>query len=373
MVDFPQELVDAIIDHLIEDRLALLACLSVSSFFRCRAQFHLFPTIRLTEKRDFDEFNLLCAKSPSIPDLVKTLHVTLPESTISLPRLLQVHTLHFNGSSRVVPGDMKTFSRIFSWVPSTLTSLSIQDITFSSTETFRSLIGGLPLLKSLSLITAFATRTRSEKSRLLGSSCNDMGPPIEVLSVTSINADGVCAFFHGYPRLGPFALHSLRELRFFSFVLEQAADIQHLLNESRDTLRELHLAPTCFYPSSRWSDKQILDVSHVPTITLQTLGNWLYASWALDWLVTCLEKGSYPLRVEQIIITVDNLFPASSWTRMDEVLCGDPNFCAIQVTIALGGHIGQDTLADKSIVSAMSGLYSERRVRVKYMADDDAQ
>lgn len=244
MVDFPQELVDAIIDHLIEDRLALLACLSVSSLFRCRAQFHLFPTIHLTEKRDFEEFNLLCAKSPSIPDLVKTLHVTLPESTISLPRLLQVHTLHFNGSLRVVPGDLESFSRIFSWVPSTLTSLSIQDITFSSTETFRSLISALPFLKSLSLITAFATITRSD-SRLLGSSCNDKGPPIEALSVTSINSDGVCAFFHGYPHLGPFALYGLRELRFFSFVLEQASDIQRLLNASRDSLRELHLAPAC--------------------------------------------------------------------------------------------------------------------------------
>ncbi|KAK0237185.1 hypothetical protein EDD85DRAFT_836478 [Armillaria nabsnona] len=245
MVDFPQELVDAIIDHLIEDRLALLACLSVSSLFRYRAQFHLFPTIHLTEKRDFEEFSLLCTKSPSIPDFVKILHVTLPESTISLPRLLQVHTLHFNGSLRVVPGDLESFSRIFSWVPNTLTSLSIQDITFSSTETFRSLIGALPFLKSLSLTTTFATRTRSENSLLLGSSCYDKGPPIEVISITSINSDGVCAFFHGYPRLGPFALHGLRELRFFSFVLEQAADIQRLLNASRDSLRELYLAPAC--------------------------------------------------------------------------------------------------------------------------------
>ncbi len=244
MVDFPQELVDAIIDHLIEDRLALLACLSVSSLFRCRAQFHLFPTIHLTEKRDFEEFNLLCAKSPSIPDFVKILHVTLPEFTISLPRLLRVHTLHFNGSLRVVPGDLEAFKRIFSWVPSTLTSLWIRDITFSSTETFRSLIEALPLLKSLSIITTFVTRTRSENSRLLGSYCNDKGPPIEVLSITSINSDGICAFFHGYPRLGPFALHGLRELR-FSFVLEQASDIQRLLNASRDSLRELHLAPAC--------------------------------------------------------------------------------------------------------------------------------
>ncbi|KAK0216258.1 hypothetical protein IW262DRAFT_1299494 [Armillaria fumosa] len=252
MIDFPQELVDAIIDHLIEDRLTLLTCLSVSSSFRSRAQFHLFPAIRLTEKRDFDEFNLLCATSPLIPDLVKTLHVTLPESTICLPRLLRVHKLHFNGSLRVVPEDLKSFSRIFSWVPSTITSLSIQDITFSSTESFRSLIGALPLLKSLSLkslsiISVFATRTRSENFRLLESSGSDRGPPIEILSITSINSDGICAFFHGYPHLGPFALQGLRELRFFSFVLEQAADIQHVLNASRDTLCELYLAPTCFY------------------------------------------------------------------------------------------------------------------------------
>ncbi|KAK0477088.1 hypothetical protein IW261DRAFT_305860 [Armillaria novae-zelandiae] len=249
MVDFPQELVDAIIDHLIEDRLALLTCLSVSNLFRCRAQFHLFPTIHLTEKSDFDEFNLLCAISPSIPDLVKTLHITLPETTISLPRLLQVHTLHFNGSLRVVPKDLESFSRIFSWVPRTLTSLSIQDITFSSTETFRSLIGALPLLKSLSIVSASTTRTRSENSRLLGSSCDNKGPPIEILSITSINSDGICELFHGYPCVGPFALHGLHVLRFFSFVLEQAADIQHLLNTSRDTLRELQLAPTCFCES----------------------------------------------------------------------------------------------------------------------------
>ncbi|KAK0189465.1 hypothetical protein F5146DRAFT_1051143 [Armillaria mellea] len=369
MLDFPQELVDAIIDHLIEDRLALLACLSVSTLFRCRAQFHLFPTIHLREKRDVDEFNLLCAKSPSIPDLVKTLHVTLPESTISLPRLMQVHTLHFNGSSRIAPGVLESFRRIFSWVPNTLTSLSLQDITFSSTETFRCLIGALPLLRCLSLVTVFGTRARSENSRLLASSGNDKGPPIEILSITSITSDGVSAFFHGQPHLGPFALHGLRELRFFSFVLEQAADIQHLLNASRDTLRELHLTPTCFYPSSRWSDKQILDVSHVPTITLQTRGNWLSASWGVDWLVTCLEKGPYPLKVEQINIVIDNLFPASSWTRTDEVLCGDSKFGAIQVTIGLGGHIGRDTLADKSIVSAMPGLYSDGRLRVDYIAD----
>ncbi|PBK69427.1 hypothetical protein ARMSODRAFT_1004177 [Armillaria solidipes] len=372
MVDFPQELVDAIIDHLIEDRLALLACLSVSSFFRCRAQFHLFPTIRLTEKRDFEEFNLLCAKSPSIPDLIKTLHVTLPESTISLPRLSQVHTLHFNGSLRVVPGDLERFRRIFSWVPSTLTSLSVQDITFSSTATFRSLIGGLPLLKSLSLLAVYAAGTGSDNSRPLGSSCDDKGPSIEVLSITSINSDGVCAFFHGHPSLEPFALHGLSELRFFGFALEQVAEIRYLLDASRDSLRKLHLAPS-FYPSSRWSDKQILDVSCVPIITLRLRGDWLYASWALDWLVTCLEKGSYPLRVEQIIITVDKLFLASSWTRMDEALCGDPNFSAIQVLVALGGRIDRDALADKGIVSAMPGLYSEERVRVKYMADDDVQ
>ncbi|KAK0189475.1 hypothetical protein F5146DRAFT_1051177 [Armillaria mellea] len=249
MIHFSQELVDAIIDHLVEDRLALLACLSVSTSFRCRAQFHLFPTIHLTDKRDFDDFNLLCATSPSIPDLVKTLHVTLPESTIILPRLMQVHTLHFNGSSRIAPGDLESFGTIFSWVPSTLTSLSLQDITFSSTETFRSLIGVLPLLKSLSLITTFGTRTRSENSRLLAFSGNDKGPPIEILSITSITSDGVSAFFHGHPHLGPFALHGLRELRFFSFALEQAADIQHLLNASRDTLRELHLTPTCFCES----------------------------------------------------------------------------------------------------------------------------
>lgn len=369
MIDFPQELVDAIIDHLIEDRLALLTCLFVSTSFRCRAQFHLFPTIHLTEKRDFDEFSLLCATSPSIPDLVKTLHVTLPESIISLPSLLRVHELHFNGSLRVIPGDLKSFSTIFAWVPSTLTSLLISDVTFSSTESFRSLIGALPLLKSLSIISVFATRTRSEDARLLGSSGNDMGPPIEILSITSINADGICSFFHGYPHLGPFALQGLRELRFLSFVLEQAADIQHLLDVSRDTLRELHLGPTCFYPSSRWSDKQILDVSHVPIITLRTRGNWLYASWGLDWLVTCLEKGSHPLRVEKIIIVIDNLFPVSSWTKTDEVLCGDPKFHAIEVTIALGGHIDRDTLADKSIISAMPGLHSNGRVRVDYMED----
>ncbi|KAK0189468.1 hypothetical protein F5146DRAFT_627727 [Armillaria mellea] len=269
MIDFPQELVDTTIDHLVEDRFALLACLSVSRLFRCRALFHLFPTIHLTEKRDFDDFNLLCSTSPSIPDLVKTLHVTLPESTISLPRLLRVHTLHFNGSLRVVPGGLETFNRIFSWVPSTLTSLSIQDITFSSTETFRSLIGALPLLKSLSLNTTFVTRTKPENSRFLGSSCNDKGPPIESLSITSINSDGVCTIFHGHPHLGPFALHSLRELHFFNFVLEQAADIQRLLNASRDTLRGLHLAPAYSYLSSRWSDKQILDVARVPIITLR--------------------------------------------------------------------------------------------------------
>ncbi|KAK0477094.1 hypothetical protein IW261DRAFT_306139 [Armillaria novae-zelandiae] len=369
MVDFPQELVNAFIDHLVEDRVALLTCLSVSNSFRCRAQFHLFLTIHLTEKSDFDEFNLLCAISPSIPDLVKTLHVTLPESTINLPRLLRVHTLHFNGSLRVVPGGLESFSRIFSWVPSTLTSLSIQDITFSSIETFRSLIGALPLLKSVSIITAFGTRTGSEISRLLGASCDKKGPPIEILSITSINSDGICGFFHGFPCLGPFALHGLRELHFFGFVLEHAADIQHLLNASRDTLRELHLAPTCFYPSSRWSDKQILDVSHIPIITLRMRGNWLYTSWGLNWLVTCLEKGSYPPRVEQIVIIIDNQFPANAWMGMDKALCCDPNLRAIQVTIALGGHIGRDTLADRRILSAMPGLYSEERVRVDYMMD----
>ncbi|KAK0200771.1 hypothetical protein DFS33DRAFT_1075648 [Desarmillaria ectypa] len=243
MTYFPQELVDAIIDHLNGDRRTLLACLSVSSFFRCRAQFYLFPIIRLAEKRDFEEFSLLCAKSPSIPYLVKILHVTLPDSAISLPKLSHVHTLHFNGSLRVIPRDLESFRRIFSWVPSTLTSLSIRDMTFSSTETFRSLIGALPLLKSLSLRTVFATGTGSENSHLLEPSCDDKGPPIEVLCITSINSDGVCAFFHGHPRLRPFALHNLRELRFFSFVLEQVADIQRLVNASRDSLRELYLGP----------------------------------------------------------------------------------------------------------------------------------
>ncbi len=77
--------------------------------------------------------------------------------------------------------------------------------------------------------------------------------------------------------------------------------------------------------------------------------------------------------VEQIIIIVENLFHESAWTRMDKALCGDPNFRAIQLTISLGGHIGWDRLADKSIVSAMPGLFSDGRVRVKYMADADVQ
>lgn len=84
-------------------------------------------------------------------------------------------------------------------------------------------------------------------------------------------------------------------------------------------------------------------------------------------------KGSYPLVVEQIIIIVENLFHESAWTRMDKALCGDPNFRAIRLTISLGGYIGRNRLADKSIVLAMPGLYSEGRVRVRYMADEDAR
>ncbi|KAK0457096.1 uncharacterized protein EV420DRAFT_539328 [Desarmillaria tabescens] len=257
MVKFPQELVDAIIDQLYQDRRALLACLSVSSFFRCRAQFHLFLSIPLAKEGDFEEFSLLCATSPSIPNLVKTLRVTLPESAISLPRLPYVHTLHLNGSLRVMSKDLGTFRRKFSWLPNTLTSLSIQNITFSSIETFRSLLGALPLLRSLSLLTVAAITTRSNNSHLLEPSRDDSGPPIEVLSITSINSDGVCAFFHGHPHLRPFALHRLRELHYFGFVVEQVTDIQRLLNESRDSLREFHLRPTFYSMPGLYSEGRV--------------------------------------------------------------------------------------------------------------------
>ncbi|KAG7443271.1 uncharacterized protein BT62DRAFT_922054 [Guyanagaster necrorhizus] len=365
MVEVPQELVDVIIDHLHADRRALLACLSVSSIFRCRARFHLFPTIRLNKKRDFEEFNVLCAKSPSIPDLVKSLHVILPESVTNIPSLSRVHTLYLNGSLRVMSLHLESFSRIFSWVPSTLTSLSIEAITFP-TETFRRLIGALPLLKYLSLYTVFVTGTGSVDSQLLELSRGGKGPPLEVLSIRSLNPDGVCPFFHGYPLSGPFALYNLRELYFPRFVLEQVPDIQRMLDASKDSLHELHLEPA-FYkvgPVSGWSDKQFLDISQIPIVTLPLPGNRFLE---LEWLVACLEKGSYPLKIEQINIIITYVSFLHFWSEMDKALCGDPHFSAIRVTITCGGLTRQEALA---IMSAMPGLHSEGRLSVGYKGGD---
>ncbi|PBK79459.1 hypothetical protein ARMGADRAFT_134352 [Armillaria gallica] len=94
MDSLPQELVDALVDILSNDRRSLCALLSTSRSLRSQGRVHFFRIVHLPKEGSVSIFLDLCA--PEIPHLVEDLLVALPrtvERREGLERLLERYPL----------------------------------------------------------------------------------------------------------------------------------------------------------------------------------------------------------------------------------------------------------------------------------------
>ncbi|KAK0457101.1 uncharacterized protein EV420DRAFT_1551438 [Desarmillaria tabescens] len=250
MSQIPTEIIEHIIDELSDDREALVASLSVSRAFHTRARFYLFQTVRIETESEFHQFISLCDISPVIPTLVQSLKMLALVSVSQLPSLPNITSLHVRG---LLDDVWKTNFL-------SITSLTLEDILFPSTRSFRMWICAYPHLTSLSLISVIVHRPV-----VFGAYALAQGPPLEFLSIASVSYSVYWAFIGIMPitEVGSFALHGLHKIQYKAFTPDDVRGLRKILAVTCGTLRGLDIYMNLSEPMEASFRP---DFSQVPTV-----------------------------------------------------------------------------------------------------------
>lgn len=303
MTNVPLELIEQILDELSDDRKSLIAALSVSRAFHGRALYHLLQTVHLSKDPDFHQFLALCEISPLVPSIVRSLKIVSRGKEPQLPPLPKVTSLHIRGQL----DDLWQIDFL------AITSLTLEDMVFSTAMSFRHWLCSYPYLKSLSLIAVTVHQPAA-----FGAYAVARGPALENLSLAYVN-ENVYTMFLGsvVKEASRFALHGLCQLQHRTLYSFDVSDMHKLLCATRGTLQELELK-LVFYGEhgtivrlvtddqigARRMETAILDISQVQTVNyhLYDFSKPCFIT-NIRWLSCCLDlNGSQPAALKQLHI-----------------------------------------------------------------------
>ncbi|KAK0431741.1 hypothetical protein EV421DRAFT_140132 [Armillaria borealis] len=284
---FPQELIEAIIDELSDDREALKACSLVSQSFFPRSQKLLFSSVVLDSRDDSSrvhnpsvDFLKLLARSTRIAPLVRNFTVynftwgknswftqdqnVVPRILGSLANLRKMtisgrhYDRRWDGSSDIRTSLCQSFS-----LPH-LKSLSLNYTSFLRPSDFLQLFSNSRDLKELRLMNVYISdqlSLQAHPDREHNTPIDDerlaQRPKLRYLRIQNVPVVLIDTLTHPH---SPLDLGSLRRLQVWSDHGDQSDHLQRLLEAAGDALDEV-----VFHGFS--SSTNGLDISHVPNIT----------------------------------------------------------------------------------------------------------
>ncbi|KAK0488568.1 hypothetical protein IW261DRAFT_357489 [Armillaria novae-zelandiae] len=246
--DFPQEIVDAIIDTLCDDTSSLTTCSLVCRRFLPRAQVHLFSTVALAHQHQCVTFYSLIQSSPHLLLNMRTLKLWRGFSTpnrnawdITYEPLLQpiiraasnLENLYLSSILCPIPNDINSpLSSIFSC---SLTSLELHSVRFADFKHLCAFARAWPTLKSFTCSGLMYTHTVPCEHT------HTPGPSVECLDIDgaygrtdildSVISSGVCPVSVGMLRSLVFPIHDKQDID----------RLQALTKLCADTLQSLHI------------------------------------------------------------------------------------------------------------------------------------
>ncbi|KAG7443269.1 uncharacterized protein BT62DRAFT_1009473 [Guyanagaster necrorhizus] len=352
----PQELVDAIVDVLRNDRRSLRALLCVSRSLHSQAKVHFFRSLYLATERSVSGFHDSCIRSPDIPRLVQNFFLTLWDNAgfrASLEQLLRrfplpnVHTL--NLAMYTENYDIKKIPAALLSCP--LTSLTLRAVIFYP-EDLPKFLRCYPALRHLDFSSARIPTTSMEQI--------DQGT---VLSIEDLSIS--CNFVPLCLDKQLFSLHALRRIKLASFQLTRLHECQRLLESPNGILQRLHIYQPHDYGefhfaafnltaldhhySSESSSRPMhkLEMLHVPFLIFEVSRNDRIALISMKWFIDCLRSGKGPVRTSQINIAcspsgkfdrsfLQRAVDESVWSSLDSLMTTTPRFADTTLCIWVG-------------------------------------
>lgn len=340
-----QELIDAIVDILADDRHSLRALCSVSRALRSQARVHFLRSVHLWSERSVVAFHESCLSSPEIPNLVQNLSVTLGmlhggsdvripnTATASLKEPLQSHPVPNIQTLRLKLGS--AYDCIHD-IPTALLSYPLTSLTitarFVHSSYLLNLLRHYPALRHLDVSdTSVPYLIQEEEDRI---------PPV-VLSIEDLSISSYILPFCLDKQL--FAVHALRNIKLASFQLTSLHECQRLLENPDGTLQRLHIQQPL-----RMDRRSILklEMLHVPCLTLESCRGDKLTVTTVKWFIDCLEFGQGPVKTSciNILLTpsgkLDGSFLERSadehiWTSLDSIMTAS-RFAATILCIWVG-------------------------------------
>ncbi|KAK0189266.1 hypothetical protein F5146DRAFT_704813 [Armillaria mellea] len=246
--DFPQEIVDAIIDTLCDDTSSLTTCSLVCRRFLPRAQVHLFSTVALAHQHQCVTFYSLIQSSPHLHLNMRTLKLRRGFSTpnrnawdITYEPLLRpiiraasnLENLYLSSILCPIPSD--TTSPLSSIFSCSLTSLELHSVRFADFKHLCAFARAWPTLKNFTCSGLMYTHTVSCEHR------HPPGPLVESLDVDgaygrtdildNIINSGICPVSVGMLRSLVFPVHDKQDIE----------RLQALTKLCPNTLQSLHI------------------------------------------------------------------------------------------------------------------------------------
>ncbi|KAK0440134.1 hypothetical protein EV421DRAFT_810747 [Armillaria borealis] len=386
MDTLPQELVDAIVDILADDRRSLCALCSVSRSLRSQARVRFLRSARLWTERSVLAFHDSCTLSPEIPNLVQNLSVTLgvlrggsnlrvPNAAAaklrtSLEEQLLSHPLPNVQALRLELGC--AYDDYISDIPTPLLSCPLTSLTLKARFVYSShlpdFLRHYPALRYLDVSnTSICYMIQEEEV--------DQGV---VLSIEDLSISSYILPLCLDKQL--FAIHALRSIKLASFQLTELHECQWLLENPDGALQRLHIHQP-LHQDYRPIPK--LEMLHVPYLTLEARRNDKFAVMSVKWFIDCLESGQGPVNTSRINILLtpsgklDGSFFERSvdehiWTSLDSTMTA-PRFAATTLCIWVGytsfwypRKPDADLLeiTQRFICNALPGLRSANRLEV---------
>ncbi|KAK0203142.1 hypothetical protein DFS33DRAFT_1385496 [Desarmillaria ectypa] len=335
--DFPQEIVDAIIDTLCDDISSLTTCSLVCRRFLPRAQVHLFSTVALAHQHQCVAFHSLIQSSPYLPLNVKTLKLRCGFSTpnryawdITYEPLLQpiiraasnLENLYLSSILCPVPSDTNSpLSSIFSC---SLTSLELHSVRFTDFKHLCAFARAWPTLKSFTCSGQMYTHTVSCDHK------HPPGPLVEWLDIDgaygrtdildNIISSGLC----------PVSVGMLRSLVFLIHEKEDIERLRALMKLCADMLLSLHIIHNKSSLPFRLPSElahQRLKVGSLRRLTVEVYDKSEGSdSSLLDWWINSigaaeiLEDITFKYFIEEGAVSTEIAKPL--WLKMDSTLSG---------------------------------------------------
>ncbi len=264
MDTLPQELVDAIVDILADDRCSLRTLCSASRFLRSQARVHFLRSAHFWSERSVLAFHNSCLLSPEIPNLVQNLSVTLgalrglngvpsaaAELRTSIEELLLSHPLPNVKALRLELG--YAYDDCTSDIPIPLLSYPLTSLILKARFAYQShlpdLLRHYPALRHLDVSTTRISPSffQEEEEEV------DQGV---VLSIEDLTISGFILRFCLDKQL--FAVHALRSIKLASFQLTWLHECQWLLENPNRALQRLHIYQPPYQGESYFAHRLII-------------------------------------------------------------------------------------------------------------------